>query len=836
MMARVNVLMIEDQESDAELILAALRRAGFDPVWRRVTSEAEYLEVLSGEAGGPRPDVILADFNLPQFTGIRALELLRQRGEDIPFILVSGTIGEDTAVESIKLGATDYLLKDRLARLGPAIRQALEQKDLRDLKERQRRHQDALDAVIVATSREDDLDSLLRMILDRTLAALGLTVGAIWFDSRSVSAGIPDGIADRLDHTTRDAGLEQSLGDVVVEDWGDVGPSDVAGVYAPIAAEGGIRAILAVPILSANRRVGAVAVCSPAPRRWTADETSLVRSVARELGTASERRWAQARILRQLENLKTLYASAKKLSESLDLGGLTDYVVRTAVNALGVVAASVRRALPDGSLVALATHPDTFTYPQRVRMRWNDAGGMAVPVGRALQTGTSSIRNDIRTADDLPADRREALEREGIRATASLPLISQGKPFGVLSLYSDQTGFFKPGRVEQFEAFANLVAAALENARLFDDARRRLDELQALRDIDTAISGSLDARVTLSIFLDKVTTHLQVDAADILLLNPGSQTLEYLTGRGFRTSALQNTRLRLGSGHAGQAALERRTISVPNLAGAAGRFDRSPLLTDEQFVSYFAVPLIAKGQTHGVLEVFHRQPLAPDDEWLDFLSTLAGQAAIAIDSTRLFDNLQRANMELTMAYDTTLEGWSKALDLRDRETEGHTQRVTEVTVRLARAVGISDDTLVHVRRGALLHDIGKMGIPDSILLKPGPLTEDEWEIMRRHPVYAHELLSPITYLRPALAIPYAHHEKWDGTGYPRGLKGDEIPLEARVFAVVDVWDALTSDRPYRPAWPKDKARGFIREQAGTHFDPRVADMFLNLIAELNPYS
>ncbi|MGH2348114.1 MAG: GAF domain-containing protein, partial [bacterium] len=819
--------MIEDQESDAELIVAALRRAGFDPVWRRVTSEAEYLWVLSGEAGGPRPDVILADFNLPQFTGIRALELLRRRGEDIPFILVSGTIGEDVAVESIKLGATDYLLKDRLARLGPAIRQAIEQKELRDLKARQRRYQDALNAVIVEASRHDDLDALLRAALQQNLAALDLQTGAIWLDSRAVSAGLLENTAARIDRLTRETGLEQSLGELVVEDWDAVGPSEAAAIYTPIAVDAGVRAILAVPILSGDRRVGAVAVGSPAPHQWTAEETALVKAVARELGTVSERRWAQRRMLDQLENLKTLYASAKKLSESLDLGALTDYVVRTAIDAFGVVAASVRRAMPDGSLIALATFPDTFTYPRQVRMRWNDARGMAVPVGRALQTGTPSVRNDITTAADLPADRREALQREDIRATASLPLISQGKPFGVLSLYSDQRNFFTPGRVEQFEAFANLVAAALENARLFDDARRRLNELQALRDIDTAIGGSLDARVTLNIFLDKVTTHLQVDAADILLLNPGSQMLEFLAGRGFRTAALQHTRLRLGTGYAGQAALERRTVSVPNLADAGDRFARTPLLADEQFVSYFAVPLIAKGQAQGVLEVFHRQPLAPDNEWLDFLSTLAGQAAIAIDSTRLFDNLQRANVELTLAYDTTLEGWSRALDLRDRETEGHTQRVTELTVRLAGAVGVEDDTLVHVRRGALLHDIGKMGIPDSVLLKPGPLTEDEWEIMRRHPVYAHELLSPIAYLRPALAIPYGHHEKWDGTGYPRGLKGEQIPLEARVFAVVDVWDALTSDRPYRPAWPKDKAREYIRQQARTHFDPRVADVFLH---------
>jgi putative nucleotidyltransferase with HDIG domain len=183
-----------------------------------------------------------------------------------------------------------------------------------------------------------------------------------------------------------------------------------------------------------------------------------------------------------------------------------------------------------------------------------------------------------------------------------------------------------------------------------------------------------------------------------------------------------------------------------------------------------------------------------------------------------------------VTYDVTLEGLSRALDLRDKETEGHSQRVTTLAVRLAEAMGVPKKELAYIRWGALLHDIGKMGIPDAILLKPARLTEEEWAIMRRHPVYAYELLSPIPYLRALLDIPYCHHEKWDGTGYPRGLKGEAIPLTARIFAVADVWDALRSDRPYRPAWPAQKAREYIREQSGTHFDPQVVDVFLRLIA------
>ena len=196
----------------------------------------------------------------------------------------------------------------------------------------------------------------------------------------------------------------------------------------------------------------------------------------------------------------------------------------------------------------------------------------------------------------------------------------------------------------------------------------------------------------------------------------------------------------------------------------------------------------------------------------------------------LHEETQRRALDLELAYETTIEGWSRALDLRDKETEGHTQRVTDVTMRLARAAGMPELDLIHLRRGALLHDIGKMGIPDGILLKPGKLTDEELVIMRRHPQYARELLWPIEFLRPALDVPFSHHEKWDGTGYPQGLAGDAIPFAARLFSVVDVWDALRSNRPYRAGWPEEKVLAYLRECAGTHFDPRVVDAFFAEIA------
>ena len=386
-------------------------------------------------------------------------------------------------------------------------------------------------------------------------------------------------------------------------------------------------------------------------------------------------------------------------------------------------------------------------------------------------------------------------------------------------------------QVKLLEALAEIGGAALHRMSLHEETVRQLEQLQTLRLVDRAITASMDLGMTLDILLEQVIARLKVDAADVYLLNPRMQTLEFAAGRGFYANAMQHTSLRLGDRYAGQAVLERKIIHIPDLCARKADSLRLPGFLIEGFVNYYGIPLISKGQVKGVLEVFQRAPLAAGTAWLNFFEMLAGQAAIAIDNAQLFENLQRSNMGLALAYDATIEGWSKALDLRDRETEGHTLRVTEMTLQLARAAGIADEEVVHVRRGALLHDIGKMGVPDAILLKPDKLTQEEWGTMHKHPIYAYEMLSSIAYLRPALAIPYCHHEKWDGSGYPRGLKCEEIPLAARLFAVIDVYDALTSDRLYRAAWSREKTLEYIESLAGSHFDPNLVGLFLKEIEE-----
>jgi putative nucleotidyltransferase with HDIG domain len=446
----------------------------------------------------------------------------------------------------------------------------------------------------------------------------------------------------------------------------------------------------------------------------------------------------------------------------------------------------------------------------------------------ATESGLAIVVRELRSDPRISREHRSRIA-PGIGG-ACVPLEAAGRNLGALFVNVRLPREITADELRVLGALADLGAYAIYRAQLFEETVKHSDRLAALRSIDVAISSSFDLKMILSVVLDNVIRELGVDAASILLLRAESRMLEFAAGSGFWTRSIETGSLAVGDGLPGRAILERDVTYIEDLRASHEGIRRAYLLKDEKFVSYYGVPLVAKGKVKGVLEIFSRSQLAHDAEWMQFLEALAGQTAIAIDSASTFQELQRSNRELALAYDATIEGWSHALDLRDRETEGHTLRVTDMALKLARAMGMDDETLVQLRRGGLLHDIGKMGVPDSVLLKPGKLTDEEWVIMRQHPRLAYDMLASIAYLRPALDIPYCHHERWDGDGYPRGLKRDEIPFSARIFSVVDVWDALSSDRPYRPAWREPDVIQYLSDQRGKQFDPAAVDAFLNLIA------
>ena len=550
---------------------------------------------------------------------------------------------------------------------------------------------------------------------------------------------------------------------------------------------------------------------------FTSHRNQLERDRQAELSEKEERS------AREAARAKALLRVTERMSAQLDLDSLVN-----------VICEEVRMALDTPvSLLALYDPGQDTLVPAA-------AAGLppellqsisAIPPGYSPKLGEFGVFPTIPSPEQFPGSPdSELFKSRKLGALAFAAMQYENKNIGVLTAIArEERQDFSEDELLLLQGLARQAALAITNTRLFKDARRRLEHLQALRAIDVAIISNYDLRQRLDVLLKHITEQLGVDAVVILLMDANRQYLEYGASCGLHSSMLRFTRLRLGEGIAGRAAQQSEILHIHDLQADPQTLAYSPSLVHEGFRSYYAAPLIAQGKLQGVLEIFHRTTLNPDAEWLGFLEALAGQAAIAIENTSLFEDLQRTNVELSQAYDTTIEGWSRALDLRDKETEGHTQRVTDLTLELARSFGFSEMELEHMRRGALLHDIGKMGVPDEILLKPGKLTKGEWRVMRKHPGLAHEMLLPITYLRPALDIPYCHHEKWDGSGYPRRLKGEEIPLTARIFAVVDVWDALTSDRPYRPALSPEDSLAYIRAETGTHFDPQVVAAFVTLL-------
>lgn len=368
-------------------------------------------------------------------------------------------------------------------------------------------------------------------------------------------------------------------------------------------------------------------------------------------------------------------------------------------------------------------------------------------------------------------------------------------------------------------------------AKLKDDVQAHFtshqEKVGALVEVGSVINSTVGLKRVLEEVIDTIIALMKAERGFLMLKDETGQ-LVVQTARGIAQADLAKDSFAISNSIIKKVADTGETILTTN-AQEDPRFDQQASIAAYHLLSILCAPLKVKDVLIGVIYVDNRamSGIFHNDDF-EIISSFANQAAVAIENARLFDGLQASNEELQIAYQATLEGWVRALDLRDKETEGHTQRVTNLTMRIAEAMNITGDDLIHIRRGALLHDIGKMAIPDGILLKPASLTPEERALIQKHPVYAYEMLSPIKFLQPALAIPYCHHEKWDGTGYPRGLKGEQIPLAARIFAIADVWDALVSDRPYRRGLDPKEVREKIKADSGSHFDPTCVDAFLKL--------
>ncbi len=674
--------------------------------------------------------------------------------------------------------------------------------------------------------------NLLETVVQRALELLGVSFGCVYlYDRQREDLELAVTCGSAPTETLPQPGSRLKLGEglaghvaqtrqpLVVND-----PQEWAGrareyEVAPFTS------LLEVPMLYAGELIGVLVVNETAPRRHRFDDADmhlLTLFAAQAAGAVYSAR-QQERMQRRLAELEAVnrVSTAMRMTQTLD--EMLTILLDATMAVLGTQAGGIWLYDKRNDELYQAEARGWFANIPRQRLKTDGS-----IVGHVQTTGEVYLVRDFKNDPHISEGNRGAIPDgwEGICA----PIRTHEETLGVIFVAAEKPHAFSQHRINVLSTIAEMAGIAIHRTRLHERVERQLRRLVALRDVDMAIASSFDLRVTLNILVDHALNQLGADAVAVLLFDPESKTLAFAEGHGFLTPAITTTRQRIGEGLPGISILERKLIHSANLR-TERQCTRRSLFAAEGFVTYHAAPLISKGQIKGVLEIFHRRPFHADEEWEDFLDMLANQAAIAIDSAQLLDHLQRSHQELSLAYDTTLAGWSQALELRDQETKGHTLRVVNLTIRLAQALGVKSEELTHIRRGVLLHDIGKLGIPDHILNKPDPLTEEERKIIQQHVQFAYDWLSSIPYLRPALDIPYCHHERWDGSGYPRGLKGEQIPLAARIFAVVDVYDALCSDRPYRKAWPREKVIQYIREQAGKLFDPHVVEAFLKIVSE-----
>jgi PAS domain S-box-containing protein len=589
---------------------------------------------------------------------------------------------------------------------------------------------------------------------------------------------------------------------------------------------GHINSWLGVPLIVRDKVIGILAVDHSTPDFFNESHVQMVNALADQAAIAIDNTRLFGETQKRLREANGIAQVSATLSSTLELEPLLENVLQSSILAIpasecgSVVLADERENL---QIRAVWGYKDPrvlgYVFPPD-RGYANIAFRECRPFVVQDVHGNASFSNN----GDIP-------ELHKIKSAIVAPLVVKNRPIGVIAIESpEKKDAFTDDDLHLLTAMSASIALAIENARLFEDTQHQLSEIQAVYTVSSALRSAQTLSEALPIILDQLAEPLHASGASLELVDmeTGEIVTELAQGSWARVTG---QRAPAGSGISGQVIATCRPYITSDVV-ADGKLYAPDLIGGLHAVA--CVPVIAAHQPIGSLWIGRQTPIMKEE--VNLLAAIGEMVGNAIQRMRLHEqterllaDLQVANRDLSMAYDKTLEGWAKALELRDKETEGHSRRVTDLTLRLARRMGISRQSFSHIRWGVLLHDIGKMGIADQLLRKPAALTSDEWVEMRKHPQYAYDLIHPIKFLRPALDIPFCHHEKWDGSGYPRGLKGEKIPLVARIFAVVDVYDALSNDRPYRRAWPRKKVLDYLHQESGKHFDPQIVEEFLALL-------
>ncbi len=544
------------------------------------------------------------------------------------------------------------------------------------------------------------------------------------------------------------------------------------------------------------------------------DQTGEIQKLLTVIEDVTERKFAEQALQHQLKELISLHEIARAGIQADSIDGLISFIT-TEISA-SFYPENFGFLILDETLEFLTPHPSyrgiDVAIPRKVGVD-DCLSGEVVLTGKPIRLG------------NVKTNPKYYEVTHSIQSELCVPIKVGEKILGVINTESSLENHFTENDERLLTTIAGQTGIAIERIRLFESERKRRQEAETLRQATAALSTSLDLDQVLESMLKSLKQVVPYDSAAVFLREGEFLYIRVVEG-------IEEAEELLSQSFPADDALfqEMALSSKPVILADAQKDPRFKMWGNTSYTrGWLSVPLIWRENIIGFITLDSRVPAAYSQEEAALAQAFAHQAAAAIENARLFEGLENSLLDLNQAYESTIEGWSRAMDLRDKETEGHTLRVTKMTVQLAEKMGITGKDLIHIRYGALLHDIGKLGVPDRILLKPDALTAEEWVIMRRHPVYAHQMLSGVEYLQPSLDIPYRHHERWDGSGYPGGLKGEEIPLSARLFAVVDVWDALTSDRPYRPAWTSQEALEYIIACSGKHFEPYVVEKFLEII-------
>ncbi|HWP67920.1 MAG TPA: HD domain-containing phosphohydrolase, partial [Rectinemataceae bacterium] len=688
------ILMVEDNPDDAFLILHTLRTSFPNAECTHAAGKAELIAALDANL---RPDIVLSDWSLPQFNGLAALEMVRAREIDAPFIIVSGKIGEEAAINAIKQGVYDYVLKDNLARLPTAIQHALDYRE---------------------NEKKAKIDNAL-IALQATALSVAPTAIAV-LDTNGVVEWVNQAFEELTGYANKDV-LGFSADKFCISP--DFLPlesirNDPAAQkeYSCNGMEGKKDGSLYIE----ERKI-----CPVIDQDGTLSHIVLIK---KDVTSIEQKR-------KELE-LDILFSNSLQQSKSPE--GLC-------VNVISLMKEQFPEAKPTICLYTDGTAKIKKCF------------------GEKLSEHEDNHEDTIESRAGLPPDRnRPNAEKYNTGAHGIRYEITMGEER--IALFQVTCSCQSPlDHKKLFAQLAHQMESSLQRMIAQQKVSAQIKNISFLKLISRTINTAMDFETVVGSLLKQIMRFLDSDAV-ALYLNSGKETGELICRAqcGFNTNLIEQVHIKYGQPYVGIAAEEQRIISVSRFDDIDPQGLFATLIRAEGFVSQHCAPIIIAGKTTGVLEVFQRKPFTPRSEWLILFDAIASQTGLALDYNALYADLQKAYLDLELSYEATIEGWSSAMDFRDQETEGHSKRVASLAISLAARLGIAEEEIVRIGRGALLHDVGKIGIPDSILKKAGPLTDSEWVLMKQHPKIANEMLSRIPYLKESLDIPLYHHEKWDG--------------------------------------------------------------------------